>query len=628
LTPTLSRVYNAREKRDECFWPNFPMSTNPTVDLIACMNEPLNAETVLLKRRQLKRSLSATPGKIPVRIAILGGSTTADIRSMMELFLLQGGLEPSFYESEYNQYFEDVLFENPKLKAFQPDVVYVCTTWQNIGSFPALDASTQEIEAALNAESERFRTLWREIARQYGCIILQNNFDLPALRPLGNLDGVTPSGRAAYIHRLNVEVASQSQQDPRFQVIDIEYLSAKLGLDHWFDPDYWFSYKMALTPPAAVQLGRTVANVIQSLYGKAKKCLVLDLDNTLWGGVIGDDGVSNLKLGRETALGESFVAFQLYVKELARRGVLLAVCSKNNHEIAEQGFSHPDSVLKLADFSAFYANWEPKHENIAGIARKLNIGLDSLVFVDDNPAERALVSAQLPMVAVPNVGSEVSRFASILEAHGYFEPVRISQDDTQRGKYYQDNARREEASAAFQDYGAFLDSLEMTAEIAPFSSVYLDRIAQLTNKTNQFNLTTRRYTFAEIERFAHDPSYITLYGRLVDKFGDNGIISLVIACTSGSEARVDLWLMSCRVLKRDMEQAMCDALVDECQARGITRLTGEYIPTAKNGMVAGHYQTLGFQQVAAAPDGVTRWLFEVTPVYQPQNKHISRRTAV
>lgn len=599
---------------------------DPAVDLLASLNDPIDADTVLLKRRQLRRLLAAISTKTPVRIAILGGSTTADIRSMLELFLLKEGLEPTFYESEYNRYFEDVLFDNPSLREFQPNVIYLFTTWQNVSAFPAVDSSPQDVDAAANTEAERFRTLWRQIGKQYGCMILQNNFDMPALRPLGNLESVALSGRLAYLNRLNLGFAAHGRDDQLFQLIDIHYLSAKVGLDRWFDPDYWFSYKMAITPLASVYLARTVASVVASLYGKAKKCLVLDLDNTLWGGVIGDDGVANLKIGRETALGESYVAFQHYVKELRRRGVLLAVCSKNSPDVAKQGFSHPDSVLDLSDFSAFYANWEPKHENLAAIARDLNIGLDSLVFVDDNPVERALVSAQLPAVAVPDVGADVSRFPYILEGDGYFEPSRLNRDDTQRAQYYDDNARRAEAAAAFKDYGEFLDSLEMVAELGPFSLVYLDRIAQLTNKTNQFNLTTRRYTIAEIERFAQDPSCITLYGRLTDKFGDNGLVSVLIASTSGSEAVIDLWLMSCRVLKRGMEQAMFDALVEQCQCRGATWITGVYIPTPKNHMVAEHYRTLGFQQVTAAADGCTKWRFEVTPAYQAQNRYISRRT--
>ncbi len=601
---------------------------NASVDPLASLVPPIDADTVLLKRRQLKRLLVSSGGGRPIRIAILGGSTTADVRGMLELFLLKAGMTPTFYESEYNRYFEDVLFENPELRAFQPELIYICTTWHNISGFPAVDAAPAEVDAIAKSEIERLRRLWAEIGRQYGCVVLQNNFDLPALRPLGNLDCAACSGRLALISRLNLEIAAHSGKDQLFHVIDINYLSAKIGLDRWYDPDYWFSYKMAITPFAAVYLSHTLSTVIASLYGKAKKCLVLDLDNTLWGGVIGDDGVANLKLGRETALGESFVAFQQYAKDLRRRGVLLAVCSKNNREAAEQGFTHPDSVLKLEDFSAFCANWDPKHENIAGIAQKLNIGLDSLVFVDDNPAERALVAAQLPAVAVPDVGADVSRFPHILEAHGYFEPIRVNRDDTQRAQYYEDNAKRDEAAASFQNYGEFLDSLEMTGEIAPFSSVYLDRIAQLTNKTNQFNLTTRRYSIADIERFAQDPCYLTFYGRLIDKFGDNGLISVVVARIVSGEALVDLWLMSCRVLKRGMEQAMCDALVEACQARGITRIIGEYIPSAKNRMVAEHYKTLGFRQLGEEPDGTTRWLLEVTPAYEAQNKHIVRRTAV
>ena len=255
--------------------------------------------------------------------------------------------------------------------------------------------------------------------------------------------------------------------------------------------------------------------------------------------------------------------------------MLLAVCSKNNEEIARQGFAHPDSVLRLEHFASFKANWEPKHENLLAIAQELNLGVDSFVFVDDNPAERTIVQAQLPAVAVPDVGSEVSQFAAVIERGRYFEPISLSGEDLARAALYQTNAARSSAEAKFANYGEYLDSLEMTAEIERFRPVYMERIAQLTNKTNQFNLTTRRYTLAEMEAIARDPQYIGLYGRLADKFGDNGLISVVLGRREGSMLHLDLWLMSCRVLKRDMELAMLDALAERAQA------TRAFVPCAE-----------------------------------------------
>jgi FkbH-like protein len=305
--------------------------------------------------------------------------------------------------------------------------------------------------------------------------------------------------------------------------------------------------------------------------------------------------------------------------------VLLAVCSRNNDEIARQGFEHPDSILKLEHFSAFKANWEPKHENILTIAQELNLGVDSFVFVDDNPAERAIVSAQIPGIAVPEVGNEVTAYAGILEDGRFFEPISMSQEDLSRAALYQTNAARSSSVAQFANYGEYLDSLEMSAEIDRFSPVYLERIAQLTNKTNQFNLTTRRYNLSEVEAVMRDHNYIGLYGKLSDRFGDNGLISIVLGRRDADELdvlHIDLWLMSCRVLKRDMEQAMLDMLVSEARDIGIRTIIGTYLPTKKNGMVAEHYKNIGFTHVSTDPNTqASTWSLDVT-AHTPVNRHI------
>ena len=381
---------------------------------------------------------------------------------------------------------------------------------------------------------------------------------------------------------------------------------------------------MAVSPNATVFLAHNLAAIVKSVYGKSKKCLVLDLDNTLWGGVIGDDGVQNLILGKDHPVGEAFLDFQRYVKGLQRRGVILAVCSKNDAENAKEGFSHPDSVLKLEDFSAFKANWDPKPENIRAIAAELNIGLDSIVFVDDNPAERDFVAEQLPEVAVPNVGEDVSGFAEVLEHEKYFEVDKVVADDLNRSAYYSTNAERSAGQGRFSSYGEFLASLEMTAEIGPFLPVYLERITQLINKTNQFNLTTRRYTTAEVVAIAQDPGFITLYGRLADKFGDNGLVSVVLGRVVDETVQIDLWLMSCRVLKREMEFAMFDALVERCQGRGVRKIVGVYIPSKKNNMVAAHYASLGFTSMGGASDGRELWSYDVPASYSPRTRYIRR----
>lgn len=562
-----------------------------------------------MKRRSLRRELSAQPDLRPLRIAVLGGSTTDGLVEILEILLLSNGFSPTFHASEYGRYYDDAVHDPQALIDFRPDLVYVHTSCHNI---PRLKPGTTDAQAAeeLEAQLSRFRAIWDSIEQHLGCQIIQNNFELPPTSLLGNMDATSPAGQSRFLMRLNEAFAEEVNRRPKLLIQDVHGISAHLGLRDWFDWDRYFAYKILLKPAANVALARSLSALIGAILGKTRKVLVLDLDNTLWGGVIGDDGIDKIKIGRETAIAEAYTAFQEYCLSLRNRGILLAVCSKNTDEIARTGFDHPSSILKLEHFSAFKANWSPKHENIEQIAKDLNLGVDSFVFVDDNPAERAIVEAQLPSVAVPDVGSEVSAFARILDEQRYFEPATLSREDLERAALYASNTQRTAQESKFANYGEYLDSLEMKAEIEPFRPVYLERITQLTNKTNQYNLTTRRYTLAEMEGLAQSPAHVCLYGILADRFGDNGLISIVVGSRHEHALRLDLWLMSCRVLKRDMEFAMLDVLVRHARGLGVDTLEGIYLPTKKNAMVADHYERLGFNRQPAppdAPDGATSW---------------------
>ena len=600
------------------------VSSGVASDLLAALRQPIDVATVLRKRKALRKILLERSPAVTSRIAILGGSTTGELKASLELFLLNQSIQPEFHEGEYGRFWEEAVFDNPPLDAFHPQIVYVDTTCVNIRRYPHAGAPPGEVDALLNEEVDRFRAVWAALERKYGCMIIQNNFDLPALRPLGHLEAGAAFGRVVFVNRLNAAFASLAAETTKLAIHDIHSLSAETGLERWFDEEAWFSYKMAVSPWATVLQAHSLAALVNAVYGRTRKCLVLDLDNTLWGGVVGDDGAANLKIGSETALAESYTAFQRYVKSLKERGVLLAVCSKNDESSALEGLRHPDGLLRPEDFAAIVANWEPKHQNLVEVARRLNIGLDSLVFVDDNPVERELVRSHLPEVAVPEVGSEVSRFPRILERERYFETLSIGHDDVKRAEYYVQNAARSAEQSGFADYDDFLKSLDMSAEIKPFSPVYLERITQLTNKTNQFNLTTRRFTHAEIERISRDGRFIHLYGRLTDKFGDNGLITVVVGEIDGDSLNVILWLISCRVLKRGMELAMMDALVESCQRRGLKAILGTYLPTAKNAMVAELYGELGFTRISADATGRTVWRFAVPDAWEPKNRIIRR----
>lgn len=581
----------------------------------------LSISELIRKRRSLRRELVARDGLRPLRIAVLGGSTTNELVDLWELFLLHEGFAPVFHQSEYGQFYEEAVLHTDALKAFAPDLVYVHTSYRNVLSAPAISATEEDLEVAVQAEHDRYRQVWDSIDRFIGCQVIQNNFELPPVKTMGSLDAAVPGGAVRFYLALNLAFGKEAAARSALTLHDVMSLSAEVGGRQWFDPERWFSYKLLLTVEAHAEMARSLTALVRGLYGRSRKVLVLDLDNTVWGGVIGDDGVDRIQIGKETPMAEAFTEFQSYCARLRDRGVLLAVCSKNNDEIARSGFAHPDSVLKIEDFSAFRANWDPKHENILNIAQELNLGVESLVFADDNPAERAIVTGQVSGVAVPEMGDNPAFYPKILQDGRYFETVSLSKDDLARAEQYAGNAQRAAAQAAFADYGEYLDSLHMTAEIARFVPVYLERITQLTNKTNQFNLTTRRYTLAEMEAAARDPAYIGLYGRLTDRFGDNGLVSVVLGRRDEDVLHLDLWLMSCRVLKRDMEIAVLDVLVTEARQSGVQTLQGVYLPTKKNGMVADFYERIGFTRLGDMVGGGSSYCLDVRQ-YQLQNKHI------
>ena len=587
---------------------------------------PFNAEYILKKRKSIKKSLinEENTKRISKRIAVLGGSTTHDLKEMMELFLLNIGIAPEFYESEYNQYWQDVMFDNPELTEFRPDIIFIHTSSRNIKDFPTVRDSKERVEELIEEVYAPFEQMWSKIADTYKCPVVQNNFEQPFYRLMGNADFSDVHGRLYFINRLNEKFARYAQEHKNFFINDINYMASCYGLQKWADPFYWHMYKYACAVQAIPELAYNTVNIIKSVYGKNQKALVLDLDNTLWGGVVGDDGADNIEIGQETSMGQLYSEFQAYVKAHKDLGVLLTINSKNDEENALSGLNRPDSVLKPEDFIVIKANWSNKDQNIIEIAKELNIGTDSLVFVDDNPAERHIVESQVAGVRVPEV-EDVVKFITTLDRAGYFEVTSLSADDLARNDMYKANAERKKQEASYTDYSDYLRSLDMKAEIQAFTPMYMARIAQLTNKSNQFNLTTKRCSQADIESFAGNPDYITLYGKLNDKFGDNGVVSVVFGHVDDKEQvlfHIDLWLMSCRVLKRDMEFAMMDELVSKCTDKGIERLAGYYYPTAKNGMVKEFYKLQGFTKLKEDAEGNTEWEFVIPKQYEKKNKVI------
>ena len=585
---------------------------------------PFDSDFILRKKKALKRQLTEREGVtyIDKKIAILGGSTTSDIKLILELFLLNYGIRPEFYESEYNQYYEDAVFGNEELDSFNPDLVFIHTTSRNIKNFPVVTDSEEAVNSLADAEMAKFNQIWSKLEEKFHCTIIQNNFEQPFFRLMGNSDVSDIHGRLNFINRLNERFYDYARSHENFFINDINYISAVYGIKKWSDPGDWYRYKYAVAVPAIPEFAFNLSHIIKAVYGKNKKAFALDMDNTLWGGIVGDDGPENIHIGHEDAESELFTEFQQYVKAHKDLGILLTVASKNDEENALAGLARPDSTLKQDDFLIIKANWDNKDINIKNTAAEINIGADSFVFVDDNPVERALVEAQVAGISVPEVGAPET-YINIIDSNGFFEVTGLSAEDLKRNGMYKANMERAKASASFDDYDDYLRSLEMQAEIKPFSPLYMARIAELTNKSNQFNLTTKRCSQAEIEKFAADPSYITRYGRLEDKFGDNG----VVAVSFGHEAEengekvflMDLWLMSCRVLKRGMEFAMMDEFVTECKERGIAKIKGFYYPTAKNKMVKDFYSMQGFVKIHEAEDGSTEWELDLSAPYFSKN---------
>lgn len=581
---------------------------------------PFDCAEITKKQKSLKRQLKADGTKrIEKKIAVLGGSTTNAIVDQLELFLLWQGIQPEFYQSEYNQYWQDAMF-GQELREFKPDFIFIHTSNRNISAFPEMGMKAEEVADLAAGELERFTSMWDKLREDIGCPIIQNNMEMPYWRLLGNKDCVDIHGRVRFVTLLNEGFYNYASTHDNFFIHDINYLSASLGLEKWADPLYWNMYKYAVAVPLIPEFAFSLSKIFASLLGKNKKVLALDLDNTLWGGIVGDDGVEGIAVGQEVPMGQAYCEFQAYIKAQKQLGVLLTVCSKNDEENAIAGLNHPDGVLRPDDFTLIKANWEPKSINIEQTAKELNLLPESIVFVDDNPAEREIVKGTLHVEAPPMEGIE--NYIHTLDKGGYFEVTNFSEDDLKRGEMYKQNAERAKMQSAFADYGEYLDSLEMKAEITDFSPINLARITQLTNKSNQFNVTTKRFTPAEMEQTYNSADYIRLCGRLEDKFGDNGIVSVVIGKKQGETLDIELWLMSCRVLKRDMEYAMLDELVKAAKEQGIAEIIGNYYPTAKNGMVKNLFADFGFEKIAEDGEGNTKWqLF--TEKYENKNLHIT-----
>lgn len=515
------------------------------------------------------------------RIAVLGGYTTSFTVPALRAALFLRGLRAELWECDYGLLEQTILSADEALKEFKPDLCFFSVGSEHLGH------ATWEEEAA------RWEGLWKKCHDTFAAQVLQNTFAEPVQRTFGNFELKNPRSRTRFIRALNLSLAERAPSYVHFA--DVDFQASLYGRREWQDVKYYDLAKLSVAQTHLVHEAENAAAVIAALFGRAKKCLVLDLDNTLWGGVVGDDGLAGIKIGAGSDAGEAFARFQRFILSLKDRGVILAVCSKNEEANAKEPFEkRPEMILRLGDISCFVANWEPKHTNIQRIAAELNIGLDSMVFADDNPAEREIVRRHLPEVAIVPMPEDPAYYTEALAQPAYFEAVAVTAEDLARTQEYQANQARASLVGNAGSYEDYLKSLLMRAEIGPFDEAHLPRITQLANKTNQFNLTTRRYTEGEMRAVMENPRYLTLYVKLQDRFGDSGLIALMIAAIDGNAAEIETLLMSCRVLKRDVERFLMNHMVSALKERGIEHLYGTYLPTAKNGLVKDLLPSLGF----------------------------------
>ncbi len=563
---------------------------------------------------RLGRAIEAARGKglplaplLPFQLGILGNGTLDLIVPSLVASAARHGLALHCIKGEYDQFLQEALAPESAINTARPDAVLLALDHRGL-SLQATPGDAASAAGTLDSAIGLLDAMRDGVRRHSGATCIVQTVAPPPEGLFGSLDRALPGTLRNLIDALNRRIADSMAQS-QDTLLDVAALAETVGLAEWHSPAQWNMAKLPFADGYVPLYADHVARTMAAMRGRSRRCLVLDLDNTVWGGVVGDDGLDGIKIAQGDAVGEAHLSVQQLALALRARGVVLAVSSKNTDSVAREPFrSHPEMLLREEHIAVFQANWDDKATNIRAIAQELALGLESLVFLDDNPAERGLIRRELPEVAVPELDEDAANYARTLAAAGYFESVRFSDEDRARAEMYQNNARRLTLQKQTGDIDAYLRSLDMRIVFSPFTRTTRVRTAQLINKSNQFNLTTRRYTEADVAAVEADPDVLGLHARLIDNFGDNGIISVVV-CRPQDAATwvIDTWLMSCRVLGRRVEQTVLHEILREARLRGIGRIVGLYRPTERNGMVREHYAKLGFEPLGEDADGTTRW---------------------
>ena len=582
------------------------------------MSQTIEYMKTLRELKKLAKTESQTP---KTKVALLGDTATQLLVTAIKGEAVDRGLSLDLYEGEYSQVERQLMDPTSELYAFDADIIIVFQSTHKLG----------EYHSSLSIENQ---TLLADERLSFIASLCENPsfvnkkliyFNYPEIEDtvFGSYANKVESSFSYQVRKLNYELMNLSRQYPNLFICDLAGLQNLFGRQFMFAPNVYMTTEMVLSVNALPYVASRTVDIIAAIKGQFKKCLILDLDNTVWGGVIGDDGLEGIELGHGLGIGKAFTEFQMWIKKLKQRGIIICVASKNNEETAKEPFEkHPDMILKLDDIAVFQANWETKVDNIRTIQGILNIGFDSMVFLDDNPFERNMVRENIPGITVPELPEDPAMYLEYLYSLNLFETASYSNADKDRTKQYQVEAKRVSLSKTFTNEADFLKSLNMISTVSGFTKFNTPRVAQLSQRSNQFNLRTIRYTEADIESMAQNPDVIDMSFTLEDKFGDNGLIAVIIMKKQDEETLfVDTWFMSCRVLKRGMENFTLNTMVEYAKAKGYRRIIGEYIPTPKNKMVENHYTNLGFSKIESEQH---RYLLDLSD-YTPKECYITKK---
>lgn len=547
--------------------------------------------------QELKKAAKQVCDGKELKLAILGNNATQMLATAIKGYARKEMLNLSVYDTDYNQIDAQLIDDNSEVYEYKPDFILLYIATEKIYE-EFLDMPIEARGNFADLYIQKIKNYWNMINNHSNCKILQFGFVEMDDRAFGNYANKVSISFLHQMRKLTYYLIEEEGHYDNVYPVELSYLQNRYGRKFTFDNQLYYTAKMTLSFQILPYVAKQVIGIVKATQGKIKKCIVLDLDNTLWGGVIGDDGLGNIEIG-ELGRGHAFTNLQRWLKQLRERGVLLAVCSKNDENNAKEPFEkHCEMVLRLDDISAFVANWNDKASNIQYIQESLNIGMDSFVFVDDNAFERNLVGSKINEIAVPEIPEDPAEYLDFIQDENYFETISYSDVDMKRTSQYKQEFERKELQMQFNSIDDYLQELEMVGEVKPFDELHYSRIAQLTQRSNQFNLRTIRYTEDDIKRLADSDNYITIYFTLKDKFGDHGLISvMVLQKLNSSTLFVDTWLMSCRVLKRGMEEYIINNMIEIAQTNGFEKIIGEYIPTPKNNMVKDIYEKMGFKKV-------------------------------